>query len=193
MLILAGCSQPAETTAAKKAPEKPKPATGQSALWKMYQAARTWASDLEVLSVNSIPLSGVDEVRGAAPAWQATFVSASKSRSRSWTFSVVEGEGNLHKGVFAGLEEAWSGPRGLNSPFPIGAVKIDTAAAYETAKAKAVDYEKRNPGKMISFVLERIKKYPDPAWRVIWGESISTSDFSVYVDASTGGYLETLH
>jgi hypothetical protein len=38
-----------------------------------------------------------------------------------------------------------------------------------------------------------VKKYQDPVWRIIWGESAGTSDFSVYVDASTGDYLETLH
>jgi hypothetical protein len=133
MLILSGCSQPAATTDAGKKPDKPKPATGQSALWKMYQAARTWAPDAEVLRASSIPLSGVENVRGAAPAWEATFVSASKGRSRAWTYSVIEGEGNLHKGAFAGVEEGWSGPRGQNSPFPIRAVDIDSNAAYETA------------------------------------------------------------
>jgi len=32
-----------------------------------------------------------------------------------------------------------------------------------------------------------------PAWRVIWGESASTSGISVLIDASTGLYLKTLH
>jgi hypothetical protein len=75
----------------------------------------------------------------------------------------------------------------------MAAVKIDTDAAYETAKKKAVDYEKKNPDKTISFLLEKTEKYPDPTWRVIWGESIGTSNFSVLVDASTGDYLQTLH
>jgi len=40
--------------------------------------------------------------------------------------------------------------------------------------------------------LERTNKHPDPAWRIIWGESVGTSNFSVLIDASTGEYLETL-
>jgi hypothetical protein len=30
-------------------------------------------------------------------------------------------------------------------------------------------------------------------WRVIWGESVSTSNFSIYVDANQGKYLDKMH
>ncbi len=194
MLVFAGCSQPAPKTAEKKEEvEKPQPVTGQSALWKMYQVARSWAPDAEVLKMNSIPLAEVEQVRGKAAAWQATFTSATKGKARTWTYSVIESEGNLHKGAFGGLEEPYSGGAGLTSPFPIAAVKIDTDAAFKTASEKATDYEKKNPGKPISFILEKTKKHPDPTWRVIWGESVSTSSFSVYIDASGGAYIETVH
>ena len=132
---------------------------------------------------------------GMAPAWQAVFVSAAKSQSRSYTYSIVDGEGNLHKGAFAGPEEGWSGPRGVNTPFLMAAIKVDTDAAYKTAMetpaSKAADYDKKNPGKPITILLERTAKHPDPAWRIIWGESVGTSNFSVLIDASTGEYLET--
>ena len=89
---------------------------------------------------------------GTAGAWQATFTSAARSQARSYTYSIVEGEGNLHKGVFAGLEEGWSGPRGGNTPFLMLAVKIDTDAAYKTALANGgAEYDKKNPGKPISY------------------------------------------
>ena len=42
-------------------------------------------------------------------------------------------------------------------------------------------------------LLERNKQYPNPAWRIIWGESVGTAGLSVYIDASTGEFLETLH
>ena len=29
-------------------------------------------------------------------------------------------------------------------------------------------------------------------WRVVWGDSVGTSNFSVFVDATTGEYLETM-
>ena len=74
------------------------------------------------------------------------------------------------------------------------AVKIDTPAAYKTALANGgAEYDKKTPGKPISLLIEKVDKYPDPVWRVIWGESVSTSGFSVYVDASTGDFKEKLH
>ncbi|HLK64016.1 MAG TPA: hypothetical protein VKU19_11285 [Bryobacteraceae bacterium] len=192
-LLLTGCSEtPAPT--AKKAPEKPEPITGQSALFKMYGSARLWAPDAQVLKLNTILLSDVPDVpRGKAAAWQAVFVSPSRSQSRTYTYSIVEEQGNLHKGTFGQQEEAWSGPHGDNAPFLMAAVKVDTDAAYETALKEGTDYDKKNPGKPITFLLEKIAKFPDPVWRVIWGESVGTSNFSVYVDSSTGMYQEKMH
>ena len=191
-LVLAGCSQTPTKPAAKKAEEKPEPVTGMTALFKMYAVARQWAPDVQILKLGSINLADVPLVRGKAGAWQVTFVSPSKAKARGWTYSVIESEGNLHKGAFAGLEEAWAGPRGINTPFSIQAVKVDTDAAYKTALTKGAEYDKKNPGKPITFLLEQTKKHPDPVWRVVWGESVGTSNFSILVDASTGLYLETL-
>jgi hypothetical protein len=196
LLLLTSCSEtPTAAPVAKKEPEKaPEPISGQSALYKMYQVARSWASDAQVLKMNSIALAEVPDVpRGKAAAWQATFTSASRSQARSYTYCIVESQGNLHKGTFAGLEEGWSGPRGITSPFPIMAVKIETDTAYETAIKQGAEYDKKNPGKPISWLLEKQNKFPDPVWRVIWGESVGTSNFSVIIDASTGEYKEKLH
>ena len=78
----------------------------------------------------------------------------------------------------------------------MAAIKVDTDAAYKTAmetvRSHAAEYDKKNPGKPITILLERTTKHPDPAWRIIWGESAGTSNFSVLIDASTGEYLETL-
>jgi hypothetical protein len=135
-----------------------------------------------------------DVPKGTAAAWTATFTSANRAQARTYTYAIVESQGNLHKGTFPGPEEGWSGPRGTSTPFPMIAVKVDTDAAYKTALEKGgADYDKKTPGKPISFVLEKVQKYPDPVWRVIWGESPSTSNFSVYVDASTGEFKEKLH
>jgi hypothetical protein len=194
--LLSGCSDAPTSTATKKEPEKVEPVTGQTALYRMYQSARTWASDAKVLKLSSLHITEAPDgppASGAAAAWMATFVSESKSESRGYTYSVVEGQGNMHKGVFAGPSESWAGPRGVNSPFLIAAVKVDTDAAYKTALEKAADYEKKNPGKPITYILEKTTKHPDPAWRVLWGESPQSSNFSVLVDASTGAYLETVH
>src|SRR5262245_35898888 len=100
LLLLAGCSDAPPKPVAKKAP--PEPVTGQSGLYKMFQVARSWAPDAEVMKMTSLPIAGVTVEPGKAGAWEATFVSPSKGRARSYTYSVVEGEGNLHQGVFAG-------------------------------------------------------------------------------------------
>jgi hypothetical protein len=194
-LMLAGCSD--TPTTARKEPEKPEAISGESALYRMYQMARSWAPDAEVLQLLSMHIPEFpQEVPGKAGAWQAIFVSPSKGRSRSYTFCVVESSGNLHKGPFAGLDERWSGPHGVATPFPILAVKKDSDDAYKTAmsepKSKAADYDKKYPGKPITIVLEKTPKFPDPAWRILWGESVGTSSFSVFVDASVGSYLETM-
>jgi len=194
MLVLAGCSSQPATPEKKEAAKPPEPVTGQTALYRMYQVAKNqWSQDAQVLKADSMHLSDVPEVPGKAGAWEATFTSANLGRARTYTYSVVEELPTLHKGVFAGNEENFSGKSGIDTPFPIIAVKIDTDAAYETAHAKATAYEAKNPGKPITVLLEKNDRYPDPAWRIIWGESAGTSSFSVYVDASTGAFLETMH
>ena len=145
--------------------------------------------------MTSIHLPEVKSVPGKAAAWQATFVSKQRQGARSYTFCVIEGPGNLHKGVFAGLEEGWRGTTGPVKLFLVPGLKIDSDAAYETALKKgkrAAEYVKANPDKNVMFLLEQTTKFPDLTWRVIWGESVGTSNYSVFVDATTGQYLETM-
>jgi hypothetical protein len=191
LLLLAGCStEPAAPQ--KKAEEKPpEPVTGRQALQQMYISARGWAADIEPIQVTTLAVADVKSVPGKAGAWQALFVSPSQNKARAYTYSVVEGEGNLHKGVFAGFDQ--SIPMGAEKPFLMAAIKVDSDEAYATALKKGADYDKKNPGKPITFLLEHNNKFPDVSWRVIWGESAGTSNFSIFVDASTGGYLETIH
>jgi hypothetical protein len=195
LFILVACGDsPKPESAKKKEPEKPpEPVTGRYAFHQMYAAARNaWATDAQGLRLHSIPLVQLKSTEDKSGAWQATFVSPSRQRLRSYTYSVIEAEGNLHKGVFAGLEEAYSGPRGQAKPFLIAALKTDTDEVYKTALAKSTEYVKKNPDKPINYVLELIPRFPNPAWRVIWGESVGTSNYSIFVDASTGEYLQTM-
>ena len=190
LLILTSCSEQAQPE--KKEPPKPtEPVTGLTALFRMYQVARSWAPDAQVLKMNSIHLLEVPSVPGEAGAWEALFTSASKGRARTYTYSVIESTGNLHQGVFAAQQEEDLSAQA--QPFLIAAVKVDTGAAYKTALNKAGEYDKKHPGLTISMLLERNKQYPNPAWRIIWGESVGTAGLSVYIDASTGEFLETLH
>jgi len=193
-IFLTGCSEaPTPPTEAKKEEAKPEPVSGESGLFKMFQVARTWAADVAVLKVDSVRVEGVTDQPGKSGGWEAVFTSAQRSSARSYTWYAVEQEPNIHKGVFAGSEESYAGPRGETTPFLISDVKVDTDAALATAKSKEEEYEKKHPGQPVIYVLEKDKGRADPAWRVIWGESVGTSGFSVFVDATTGKFLEIMH
>jgi hypothetical protein len=193
-LLLAGCSEkPTPPATAKKEEAKPELATGQSALFKMYQVARNWAPDAAVLKMDSVRLDGVPDQPGKSGGWEAVFTSEQRSTSHAFTWYAVDQEPTIHKGVFAGSEESYSGGHGATSSFLIADVKIDTDAALATAKGKEEAYEKKNPGKPVLFLLEKSSRFANPTWRVIWGESVGTSGFSVYVDATTGAFLEIMH
>ncbi len=45
----------------------------------------------------------------------------------------------------------------------------------------------------VNFILEWTPRFPNLAWRVLWGESVSTSPYSVFVDATNGQFLEKMH
>lgn len=188
LLTSTGCSDPPK---AEKKAEKPlEPLTGREAYWKTYGLARNWATDVQPLRVKSLQLPGVKVTAGKAGAWEVVFVSPSKGRSKMFTYSIVEAEGGLHKGPFAGPEESYSGPRGQERPFLTAAFKIDTDAAWETASKKSEDVIKKAPDTNIIFLLESTPRFPNPAWRVVWGDSISSSGYSVFVDATSGQFLE---
>jgi hypothetical protein len=196
LMMLVSCSEAPPKTEQKstEAAKPPEPVTGLDALDQMFRSARgVLGGDVEIVELKSIHLAEVKDEPGKAGAWQCQLASPSAGKSRMFSYSVVESEGNLHKGVFSLQDEAWSATRGPKS-FPISAAKKDSTTAYQTALTKAADYEKKNPGKTISFLLSRNQKAPSGvAWRVIWGESAGTSNFSVLVDASSGDYVQTLH
>ena len=195
-LLLAACSESPKTETAKKEPEKPpEPLTGRQAFQRIYPQSRLWATDAEPLRLRNLPVAGVTAEKGKAGAWEVTFVSPSKGKSKTFTYSVVEAEGNLHQGVFGTSEDDYSlTAQHPSMPFQIAALKTDSDQAYDAAAEVSADYIKKNPDKPVSFLLElNAKRHPDPTWRVIWGESISTSDYSVFVDATTGKVVEKAH
>ena len=193
LISLLGCSSSPNRDGVK-APDKPAaPVTGRQAFQKMFPLARAWMPDAQPLQLGSIHLPELKSEKGTAGAWQATFVSLQNARARSYTYSVLEAAGNLHQGAFAGPAQSWSRPAGQARPFLIAALKIDSDEAYATAAKHSADYIKKYPDRPISFLLEQTNRFADLTWRVIWGESVGTSDYSVFVDASTGKYLETMH
>lgn len=187
--VLAACSS--APVAEKKTEPPPEPLTGQTALFRMYQVARTtWARDVMIERMTSMTVNGVpDPPPGKANAWQAVLVSPSSSNAKSYTYSIVEQLPDLHKGVFGGPQESPSG-----TPFLIAGVKTDTDAAYQTALGKLTKPDEKGiAGKPVLILLEMDRRYPNPVWRIVWGESLSRATVSVFVDAATGQYQSTMH
>jgi hypothetical protein len=191
MLLVAGCSE-APKSETKKSEKPPQPVTGRQAFQMMYPQARRWAADAQPLQLQSVHLAQVKSEKGKEGAWQAIFVSPSQGKSRTYTYSAVEAEGNLHQGVFGAIEESYS-PQTASTPFEIAAIRVDSDQAYKTAAQKSQEYIAKNPDKPVTFLLEQTKRYPDVTWRVIWGGSVGTSDYSVFVDATSGALLGIVH
>lgn len=194
LALLTGCSgepkKAAEAVKTEAAPP-PEPVSAQSAVHQMFMKARAWAPDVKPFRISAMNLQEVKSQGGKAGAWDGMFVSESRGRSRRFTYSVVElPASNLHKGVFAGPEDAYSAG-GQNSPFLIQALKADSTEAYDVAVKKSEAYIKKNPDVPIQILLEKTKRFPNPAYRIIWGDSVATSNYSIFVDASTGEYLQT--
>jgi hypothetical protein len=77
-------------------------------------------------------------------------------------------------------------------PFDAAAIRVDSDEALKTALAQKeiAEFVKKNPSKPITFIMEKTRRFEDVYWRVLWGESVGTSEYTVFVDASTGKFLE---
>lgn len=193
LVLLISCSEGPKTAEQKSPPKPPEALTGRQAFQRMYPQARGWAPDAQPIQIRSVNLAQVKTEPGKAGAWQATFVSPSLGKSKVYTYSAVEqGDGGLHGGVFGGQEESYT-PRTDSQPFGIVAIKVDSDEAYKTAAEHSAEYMKKNPDKPVFFLMEQTRRFSDVTWRVIWGDSVSTSDYSVFVDGTTGKYLQTMH
>ena len=188
--LLTACSSDAPKPAAKKAEEKPEPITGRSAFYKMYPSARQWAADCKVIQLTSIQLTGVTAEPGKAGAWRAVFTSDSKGMAKTFLWSAVDAEGGFRKGSWGGAEESFRGKIGQAVPFYPQALQHDSDEAYKEAITKEDAYLKKGEKSEINFLLETTPRFPNAAWRVIWGETVGTARYSVFVDASTGKFLE---
>jgi hypothetical protein len=184
--LLVGCSDsPAPTV--KKSEPPPEPVTGRQAFQYLYGSSRIWAPDSMPLTIRSLHAPGVTGSNGTAGAWEVVFVSLTNARARTYTWSAVEAEG-LHKGVFPGPQETWHAG-GPNQPFSPALLKVDTPDALDAASKSAASYLSK-PGQrpLVDYLLdfEAATRFPNPVWHVLWGGSVSSAEYSVIVDASTG-------
>jgi len=184
-ILLTGCSD--SPAPVKKAEPPPAPISGRQAFQYLYGSSRMWASDSLPLSVRSLPVADVKLEPGKAGAWEVIFVSESMARARTYTWSAVEAEG-LHKGVFPGQQGPWRAS-GAKQPFSPALLKVDSVEAFAEAVKSAKDYVNK-PGARppVNFMLEYEAgtRFPNPIWRVLWGGSVSSAEYSVTVDATTG-------
>ena len=190
LAALTACSDSASQKAEKKELATPDPPiTGREAFQRMYISARGWASDAAPVQLQSYNLPSIKAADGKAGAWQAVFDSASRHRSRTYSWSAVESEGNLHKGVFAGPEDASSASQ---RSFLVAFIKFDSDDALNAAlkQPHVQAYLKKHPDRPLQFLLDFTDRVPDPAWRVMWGDSPSTAECTVFIDASTGKFAQ---
>jgi hypothetical protein len=195
LLILTGCSETPKQAAVEQQKAEssapPVPVSGATAFYKIFFSARAWARDAEPLRVAEIDVDEVKAEGGKAAAWEAVFVSQSQGQARRYIYSVIHRPArNLRGGVTSDPPENWSAASGAE-PFLVQAFKTDSPAAYELAMKKGTAYARKNPGMPVKLLLEKTRRFPGPAWRVYWGESVSTSAYSIFVDATTGEYLAT--
>jgi hypothetical protein len=186
--LLAGCSDSPPPTARQVEPP-PAPVTGRQAFQYLYGSSRIWASDSMPLTIRSLHAPGVTSGSGAAGAWEVVFVSPMTARARTYTWSAVEAEG-LHKGVFPGPQETWHAG-GPNQPFSPALLKIDTPEALDAATKNAASASYlTKPGQrpVVDYMLdfEAATRFPNPVWHVLWGGTLSSAEYSVTLDASTG-------
>ncbi len=189
-LLLTACSDTAPPVT--KPPEPPPPPiTGRQAFQYMYGSSRIWATDSMPLTIRSLNVPGVTPENGKAGAWEVVFVSEAMARARTYTWSAVETE-TVHKGVFPGPQESWR--PGPNQPFSPALLKVDTTEALIAAINISGPYLNK-PGQrppvsyLLNFETATATRFPNPVWRVLWGGSVSSAEYTVTVDASTGKVL----
>ena len=184
-LLLASCtSEPAKPAKPAQPVQAPKAITGRAAFYKMFPAARQWATDAQGIQLLSMQFQEVPAPPGMAGAWQGMFVSASLQQSKTFTWAAIDAPGNLKQGVFAGEKGDFNGKIDQAMPFFNQALHIDSDEAF-----KALDVPPMK-GEPINFLLEFTSRFPDLTWRVIWGESVGQASKSGFVDASTGKVAE---
>ncbi|HZS55260.1 MAG TPA: hypothetical protein VFA65_12725 [Bryobacteraceae bacterium] len=194
VLLLSSCS-PAPKTADSDSADKPaapagppQPVTAKTAFWPMYMAARSWATDLVTLKVDSKDVGGVKNQDGKAALWEATFASPTQHAYRVYTYAIAAYPPDIYKGVTSGQTMDWGGPTSNVLPVQLSDFSTDSDAAYTAAAAEASAWLKKNPDKPLTgFALGNAAKFGAPVWVLTWGSD--KSGYRAYVNATTGKVL----
>jgi hypothetical protein len=188
--LLTGCSSAPPPPKAEKKPAEP--VAGQAALFEMYRQARQWMPEAMLLKLEAVDLAEPKAADGKYGAWRATFVTLVKRQQRQYTYSVAD-SGGFIRGVRPGEQMNYL-PSPAQRAFAATEVKVDSPQALETARKEGKDYAAKNPDMPIQMHLDwPISQVRKPAWRVIWGTSASSSNFSVFLDATDGKFIKKTH
>jgi hypothetical protein len=189
VILLTACSDDPRPQAKSKENEPLPPLTGRQALQQTLGPARAWAADSQPLRVRSMNLENIKSADGKAGLWEIVYISQARSRARRFVWSAIDSGESLHQGVFGEHDEAWTGFSGNERLIPTAALMVDTPEALKTAMSKSGEYLKKDgPKPPVSYALEATSRFVNPVWRVMWGNTASTAQWSVFVDASTGQY-----
>jgi hypothetical protein len=188
-LVISACSKTPEKAEAKEpvlteASRPPEPVAARSAFFEMYKPARAWASDLFPLSLTSGEIPGIKNERGKAAQWTAVFVSPTRREARTLVYSVADHGVSIHKGVFIGGSEPWSGPTPKSKPFQVTEFITNSDEAYAVAITKAGPWVKKHPDKKLTLFLANASTHPGPLWYLLWGDT--KSGYMAHVNATTG-------
>lgn len=187
MLVSCGISTTSKEPEAP--PPPPEPVSAMRALTFAYGKARAKAQDIDILRISNLNLDKVPSAEGKAGAWQFQFASRSNSLIYSVRYAVADELPSFREGAWDSGSQAFR-PDGMrNKPFVMHALRCDSTEAYEIAVENAKDYLKAESLPPVQFLLELTDMYALPTWRVYWGNSLSTAEYSVFVDANQSKFI----
>lgn len=187
--LLASCGGTA-VKAPVEPPPPPEPVSALRAFTFAYGKARPKAMDLEIYNVANLHLEAVPSEGGKAGAWQFQFVSPGKSMIYSLRYAVADELPSFREGAWDSGSQSYSPGGRRAKPFPVAAMRCDSTTAYEIAVENAAEYLKKESLPPVNFLLEQTEQYALPTWRIYWGNSLSTAEYSVYIDANQSKFLK---
>jgi hypothetical protein len=189
VLGLSSCSEPpktqtAETESKKEPPAPPQPVSAKTAFWEVYKPARTWAADLQPVSITSGEIAGIKNEAGRAGLWTIVVVSPSLRQARTYYYAVADELPHAVKGIKLGATLPWGGPTAEVVPIRTADFSTDSDAAYSMAMGKADSWVKKHPDTPVSLVLGSASRFHSPVWYVLWGSK--KSGYEVFINATDG-------
>jgi len=189
-LFLISCGGTQTAQAPEEEPKKIEAVTAMRAFTFAYGKARSKAPDLQVFSISNLNLEGVPSGEGKAGAWQFQFVSPGKKALYSLRYAVADELPSFREGAWDTGMQAYNEGSTRAKPFAVQALRCDSDAAFEIAAENAADYLKKEGVPPVNFHLEMNADYALPMWRVYWGHTLSTAEYSVFIDANQSKFLK---